>query len=94
MVYALGHVNFLSDPASRPCVTADQLGAAFGVAKSTMSSKARQVQRPGDLLRRAPGIPQLTNTVKQLLRWHKEYSARTGRAPWLARRGSVSSRAA
>ena len=48
VVYALGHVNFLSDPASEPCVTADQLSVAFGVAKSTMSSKARQVR---DLLR-------------------------------------------
>ncbi len=48
VVYALGHVNFLSDPASEPCVTADQLSAAFGVANSTMSSKARQVR---DLLR-------------------------------------------
>jgi hypothetical protein len=28
--------------------------------------------RAGDLLRRAPGVPQLTNTVKQLLRWHKK----------------------
>ena len=44
VVYALGHVNFLSDPASQPCVTADHLSAAFGVAKSTMSSKARQVR--------------------------------------------------
>jgi hypothetical protein len=48
VVYALGHVNFLSDPASEPCVTADQLSAAFGVATSTMSGKARQVR---DLLR-------------------------------------------
>ena len=48
VVYALGHVNFLSDPASQPCVTADQLSTAFGVAKSTMTSKARQVR---DLLR-------------------------------------------
>lgn len=48
VVYALGHVNFLFDPASEPCVTADQLSVAFGVAKSTMSSKARQVR---DLLR-------------------------------------------
>jgi hypothetical protein len=47
-VYALGQANFLSDPAGEPCVTADQLSAAFGVAKSTMSSKARQVR---DLLR-------------------------------------------
>jgi hypothetical protein len=48
VVHALGYVNFLSDPASEPYVTADQLSAAFGVAKSTMSSKAKQVR---DLLR-------------------------------------------
>ena len=48
VVYALGQANFLSDPAVGPCVTADQLSAAFGVAKSTMSGKARQVR---DLLR-------------------------------------------
>jgi hypothetical protein len=48
VVYALGQVNFLSDPGSEPCMTADQLSAAFGVAKSTMGSKARQVR---DLMR-------------------------------------------
>jgi uncharacterized protein DUF6398 len=48
VVHALGQVNFLFDPASEPCATADQLSAAFGVAKSTMGSKARQVR---DLLR-------------------------------------------
>ena len=55
VVYALGHVNFLSDPASQPCVTADQLSTAFGVAKSTMSSKARQVR---DLLRMSHFSPE------------------------------------
>jgi hypothetical protein len=45
---ALGQVNSLSDPASEPYATADQLSAAFGAAKSTMSSKARQIR---DLLR-------------------------------------------
>lgn len=48
VVYALGQANFLFDPAIRPTVTADQLSEAFGVAKSTMGSKARQVR---DLLR-------------------------------------------
>jgi hypothetical protein len=54
-VYALGQANFLSDPASEPCVTADQLSEAFGVAKSTMGSKARQVR---DLLRISPFSPE------------------------------------
>lgn len=48
VVYALGQANFLSDPASEPFVTADDLSEAFGVAKSTMGGKARQVR---DLLR-------------------------------------------
>ena len=55
IVYALGQANFLSDPASEPCVTADQLSEAFGVAKSTMGSKARQVR---DLLRISPFSPE------------------------------------
>ena len=44
VVYALGQANFLFDPASEPCVTADQLSEAFGLAKSTMSGKARKVR--------------------------------------------------
>jgi len=51
VVYALGQANFLSDPTREPSATADQLSAAFGVAKSTMSGKAKQVR---DLLRVDP----------------------------------------
>ena len=54
-VYALGQANFLSDPAIGPTVTADQLSEAFGVAKATMGSKARQVR---DLLRISPFSPE------------------------------------
>jgi hypothetical protein len=69
VVYALGQANFLSDPASQPCVTADQLSAAFGVAKSTMSSKARQVR---DLLRISHFSPEFQRadvTAKNPLVW-------------------------
>lgn len=48
IVYALGQVNFLFDPETKPYVTADELSAAFGLAKSTMGSKAKQIR---DLLR-------------------------------------------
>jgi hypothetical protein len=48
VVYALGQVNFLFDSSHEPHRTADELSAAFGVAKSTMSSKAKQVR---DLLK-------------------------------------------
>jgi hypothetical protein len=43
-VYALGQANFLFDPVSEPYVTADELSDAFGVAKSTMGRKARQIR--------------------------------------------------
>ena len=48
VVYALGQVNFLFDASSEPYLTADDLGAAFRLAKSTMGSKAKQVR---DLLK-------------------------------------------
>jgi hypothetical protein len=44
VVYALGQVNFLFDPALEPYLTPDELSAAFGVAKSTMSNKAKHVR--------------------------------------------------
>jgi Domain of unknown function (DUF6398) len=41
VIYALGQVNFLFDASSEPYLTADDLSAAFGVAKSTLGSKAK-----------------------------------------------------
>ena len=72
VVYALGQANFLSDPTVGPCVTADQLSAAFGVAKSTMSSKARQVR---DLLRISHFSPEFQRadvTAKNPFIWYIE----------------------
>ncbi len=51
IVYALGQLNFLADTASEPCASADQISEAFGVAKTTMGSKAKQIR---DLLRMYP----------------------------------------
>ena len=44
VVYALGQVNFLFDLATKPHATADDLSVAFGVAKSTLGTKAKQVR--------------------------------------------------
>jgi hypothetical protein len=55
VVYALGQVNFLFDSASKPYLTASDLSAAFGVAKSTLSGKAKQVS---DLLKISLGTPE------------------------------------
>jgi hypothetical protein len=44
VVYALGQINFLFDASSEPHATADELSDAFGISKSTMSGKAKQVR--------------------------------------------------
>jgi Domain of unknown function (DUF6398) len=43
VVYALGQINFLSDPASEPCVTADQLSAAFRRLAGADTARASQL---------------------------------------------------
>lgn len=48
VVYAIGQVNFLFDATQRPHCTTDDLSAAFGVSKSTLGNKAKQVR---DLLK-------------------------------------------
>jgi hypothetical protein len=44
IVYALGFVNFLFDKTQDPHMSADDLCAAFGVAKSTGSAKSKTVR--------------------------------------------------
>ena len=55
VVYALGQVNFLFDSSAKPYATADDLSAAFGVAKSTLGAKAKQVR---DLTKMDYGTPE------------------------------------
>src|SRR6201989_1093802 len=55
VVYARGQVNFLFDPSTKPYATADDLSAAFGVAKSTLGAKAKQVR---DLTKMDYGTPE------------------------------------
>jgi hypothetical protein len=44
VVWALGQVNFLFDRASEPYLTHDDLGEAFGLSKSTLGQKAKQIR--------------------------------------------------
>lgn len=57
VVHALGQVNFLFDPASEPCVTADELAGQFGVATSTMSGKAKKVRDLAGIDHFSPEFP-------------------------------------
>ena len=50
-----GQVNFLFDSSTKPYATADDLSAAFGVAKSTLGAKAKQVR---DLTKMDYGTPE------------------------------------
>lgn len=44
VVYAVGQLNFLFDPAQSPHATADQLSEWLGVKKTTMANKARLIR--------------------------------------------------
>ena len=55
VVYALGQVNFLFDSSTKPYATADDLSAAFGVAKATLGAKAKQIR---DLTKMDYGTPE------------------------------------
>jgi hypothetical protein len=44
VVYAVGQVNFLFDPAQRPHLSADQLSESLGVKKTTMANKATLIR--------------------------------------------------
>ncbi len=48
VIYAIGMVNFLTDPTQKPHMTTDRLSEVCGVGKSTLSAKFRIIQ---DLLR-------------------------------------------
>jgi len=54
VIYALGQVNFLFDRSSEPYVSHD-LAEAFGLSKSTLGQKARQVR---DMLKMTWGTPE------------------------------------
>lgn len=44
IVYAVGQLNFVFDPAQTPHATADQLSEWLGVKKTTMANKARLIR--------------------------------------------------
>ncbi len=55
VIYALGQVNFLFERSSEPYVSHDDLAEVFGLSKSTLGQKARQVR---DMLKMTWGTPE------------------------------------
>ena len=55
VVWALGQVNFLFDRSTEPHVAHDDLADAFGLSKSTLGQKAKQIR---DMLKMTWGTPE------------------------------------
>lgn len=55
VVWALGQVNFLFDRSTEPYATHDELADAFGLSKSTLGQKAKQVR---DMLKMTWATPE------------------------------------
>jgi len=49
VVYALGRVNFLTDPDQTPHMAAAEIAKGFGVSQSTMMNKAKTIREAFDL---------------------------------------------
>jgi hypothetical protein len=56
VIYTIGSLNFLFDPAQRPHLTGDQLSYLTGISKSTLIGKAKLIR---DLLRIGSVAPEL-----------------------------------
>jgi hypothetical protein len=54
IVYVLGQINFLTDPATQPFMSTADLCARFGVGQSTASAKARVISQALDTSRLNP----------------------------------------
>lgn len=49
VVYTIGRVNFLSDPATTPCLASTEIAKGFGVSEATMHAKARIIREGLDI---------------------------------------------
>jgi len=54
IVYALGRVNFLQDPAQSPHMTTAQIAEGFGVSQATMMAKSKIIREALDLFQMHP----------------------------------------
>lgn len=64
-IYALGRVNFLFDRSQQPHVSADQLAAQLGVAKTTMANKAALILKALEV-----GVFEPELTLRSMLEQH------------------------
>lgn len=54
VIYALGRVNFLTDPSQEPHMKADEIAEGVGVSRATMQAKAKTIREKLDLIQMDP----------------------------------------
>lgn len=72
IVYVLGQINFLTDPATQPFMTTADLCSRFGVGQSTASAKARVISEILDTRRLNPEWSLSSLLAKNPLLWMAE----------------------
>ncbi len=72
VVYTIGHVNFLSDPADPPHVTSDNLARGLGVSPATMQAKASLIRKAFHIGGMEPELTLPSRLVDNPLVWMVE----------------------
>lgn len=69
IAYAVGKVNFLTDPTQKPHLTADEIAQGFGVSPATMYAKCRDLWDGLDLMALDPDFTILSRVEDNPLIW-------------------------
>jgi hypothetical protein len=78
VVWALGQINFLSDRSTEPYVAHDDLAAAFGLSKSTLGQKAKQIRDTLKITWAAPEFLRAERIDDNPMIWFIEVNAAEG----------------
>ena len=69
IVYAVGKVNFLTDPTQKPHLTANEIAQGFGVSPATMYNKSRDIIDGLDLMPLDPDFTIPSRVAENPLIW-------------------------
>jgi Domain of unknown function (DUF6398) len=72
VVWALGQVNFLFDSSSKPYVAHDDLAATFGLSKSTLGQKVKQIRDTLKMTWATPEFPRAEQVDDNPMIWFIE----------------------
>ena len=69
VAYAVGRVNFLTDPSQTPHMKAEQIAAGFGVSSATMHAKSREIHDGLNLMPLDPDFTVTSQVADNPLVW-------------------------